>query len=78
MTLVTNLGKTCHNDGVETALSHLVSLFNIVPYSLNIVVFPFRHPLLDDEVHETEYDCDAKYRSVLEKYATDATCKNYN
>mmetsp|Transcript_15386 Transcript_15386/g.19516 ORF Transcript_15386/g.19516 Transcript_15386/m.19516 type:complete len:320 (-) Transcript_15386:172-1131(-) len=76
LTVVANLGKVCHTDDVENALSNLVSLFNIVPYSLNVVVFPFRHPFLDYDEHETTYDCDEKYHEVLRKYDNDKQFEN--
>jgi len=47
ITIVTNLAKVCHIDGIEEALSITETLFKVMPYSLNVIVFPFLHPNID-------------------------------
>lgn len=45
ITVVTNMAKACKSvDQVELALAATTGLFDIMPYSLNVLIFPFLHP----------------------------------
>ena len=48
--MVANIGKLCDtNVDIEHVITAMQSLFKVMPYSLNIMLFPFKIPSIDYE-----------------------------
>ncbi len=59
ITVVSNIAKACRSAGqLEKALLATTGLFDILPYSLNVLVFPFIHPNIDNGDGDVEGDED--------------------
>lgn len=72
LTVVANIGKLCEtNEDINQVIMAMSNLFNVMPYSLNIVIFPFQPP----GVSYLSANCD-KFDEAVKIASTDKKLKS--